>query len=380
MKAWILNGIGDISYEDISVMPPDEGEVLIRVRAAGICGSDVPRTYDTGAHKHPLIIGHEFSGEVADIGRGVSKEWDGKCAGVFPLIPCCKCDQCRLGSYEMCRHYDYVGSRRDGAFAQFVRVPAKNLIELPPEASFEEAAMLEPMAVAVHAIRKGTDEFSLDKNALIAVCGLGTIGLLAAMFLQEAGYDNLCLIGNKMLQKKLAVDLGIDKSRVFIQHTGQSANPESDALKDEATDPVSCLAREGGAALFFECVGKNECLSLGVDVLRPAGCLVCVGNPASNMTLERNVYWKILRSQLTLMGTWNSSFTYREEHKYQSDDNRKANTADIDDWQYVLRKLAEGSIHPSKLITHRLQLAELERGLLLMRDKTEEYCKVMVQI
>ena len=206
MKAWILHDIGDIRYEDVNVFPPENGEVLIRVRAAGICGSDVPRTYDTGAHKHPLIIGHEFSGEVADISEGVSKDWDGKRVGIFPLIPCCECEQCRLGNYEMCRHYDYVGSRRDGAFADYVSVPAKNLMELPEGVSFEEAAMLEPMAVAVHAIRKGTDEFRLDKQSPIAVCGLGTIGQLIVMFLQEAGYHNLYLVGNKKLQQKLALD------------------------------------------------------------------------------------------------------------------------------------------------------------------------------
>ena len=380
MKAWILNDIGDINYEDIGLMPPEEGEVTICVRAAGICGSDVPRTYVTGAHKHPLIIGHEFSGVVTSTGMGVSNKWMGKRVGVFPLIPCGVCDQCNIWHYEMCRNYDYVGSRRDGAFAEFTHVPVKNLVELPPEVSFEEAAMLEPMAVAVHAVRKGTDDFRLDKHVTIVICGLGTIGLLVAMFLREAGYHSLLLIGNKKLQQELAVELGIGSNRVFIPKPGHPANLSGNASRDWIADPVAHLIREGGVDMFFECVGKNECFRAGVDVLRPGGRLVCVGNPASDMTLEKNVYWKILRGQLTLMGTWNSSFSYREEHILKSGRIEITDTPDPDDWQYVLWKLSEGRIHPSKLITHRLRLYELEKGLEMMRDKTEEYCKVMVQI
>ncbi len=154
MKAWVLHNIGNITLDAVTIPRPAAGEVLLKVRAAGICGSDIPRIYDTGAHSMPLIPGHEFAGEVAGVGAGVSDSWIGKRTGVFPLIPCRRCRPCSERRYEMCRGYSYLGSRRDGGFAEYVVVPEWNLIELAANVSYEEAAMSEPMAVAVHAIRR----------------------------------------------------------------------------------------------------------------------------------------------------------------------------------------------------------------------------------
>lgn len=154
MKAWVLHGADDIRYEEIERPQPADCEVLVRVQAAGICGSDVPRIYKTGAHVHPLIPGHEFSGIVEKTGTSTNPEWEGKRVGVFPLIPCRECIPCRKRQYELCRNYSYLGSRRNGGFAEYVLVPEWNLIELPANVSFTEAAMLEPMAVAVHAMRR----------------------------------------------------------------------------------------------------------------------------------------------------------------------------------------------------------------------------------
>ena len=124
MKAYVLHGIGDLRYEDVGLPALAEGTVLVRVRAAGICGSDIPRVYRTGAYSHPLIPGHEFSGEVVRVGAGVDGAWVDKRVGVFPMIPCMGCPQCQKGQYEMCRNYNYLGSRTDGGFAEYVRVPA----------------------------------------------------------------------------------------------------------------------------------------------------------------------------------------------------------------------------------------------------------------
>jgi len=102
----------------------------------------------------PLIIGHEFSGEIAQCGEKADSAWKGKRVGIFPLIPCGECTPCHNKMYEMCRHYSYLDSRRNGAFAEYVSVPEWNLIELPNNVSYEQAAMLEPMAVAAHSMRR----------------------------------------------------------------------------------------------------------------------------------------------------------------------------------------------------------------------------------
>lgn len=349
MKAWVLHGVNDIRYEEVSKPEAPAGEVLVRVMAAGICGSDIPRIYDTGAHRHPLICGHEFSGCVESVGDGVDAAWIGKRVGIFPLIPCRECAQCKKQRYEMCSHYDYLGSRRDGGFAEYVSVPEWNLLELPDAVSYEAAAMLEPMAVAVHAMRIGLGQ-SFQNNGTVCVCGLGTIGLLLTMFLKAQGIRDIFVIGNKEFQRQQALRLGIPEENYC------------DSKKHDATAWISECTGGVGADLYFECVGRNETAALGLDVAAAGGRVVFMGNPHSDMAFSRDTYWRILRKQLTVLGTWNSAYT----------------KADGDDWHFVLQCLEKGIVVPEKLITHRLRLAELEQGLHIMRDKTEEYCKIIV--
>lgn len=346
MKAWVLHGINDLRFEETNTPIIGENEVLLAVKAVGICGSDIPRIFRTGTYHFPTIPGHEFAGVVEETGAAVDKKWLGQRVGVFPLIPCYNCIPCQRGQYEMCRNYGYLGSRQDGGFAEYVAVPEKNLISLPEGVSCEEAAMLEPMSVAVHAMRKAAP--SPDEN--IVICGLGTIGLFLLMFLVEAGHQNIVVIGNKDFQRRMAVSLGL---------------PGSSFCDARTQDPEKWIAEQmdgRGVDVFFECVGRNETVEQALRMTGPGGRIMLVGNPASDMRLPKEVYWKILRNQLTVFGTWNSSFTHSPE----------------DDWHYVMDRLKDGLIEPERMITHRLPPEELERGLVVMRDKQEEYGKVLI--
>lgn len=346
MKAWVLHKANDLRLNEVDMpVPGADNEVLVAVKAVGICGSDIPRIYQTGAHKHPLIPGHEFAGEVIAVGKGADHKWLDKRVGVFPLIPCNKCMPCINKQYEMCRNYDYLGSRRDGAFAEFVAVPENNLIELPDNVTFEEAAMLEPMSVAVHAIRR----IEVNETDRVVVCGLGTIGILLLMFLIEKGIKNIFVIGNKESQKQTVLKMGL------------SENTFCDSRAENVADWVMKNTDNSGVDVFFECVGRNETVEQAVNLTAPAGRIMLIGNPYSDMSLDKNTYWKILRNQLTVKGSWNSSFTHEED----------------DDWHYVLKLLAQKAVRPADLISHRLTIDELEKGLHIMRDKTEDYIKVM---
>lgn len=346
MKAWVLHDIGDIRFEEVKEPQPAAEEVIVNVKSAGICGSDIPRIYQTGTYHFPTIPGHEFSGIVADVGIGVKPEWKNKRVGVFPLIPCGACMSCRKGQYEMCRKYGYLGSRQDGGFAEYVAVPKWNLIELPESVSFGEAAMMEPMSVAVHAMRRAQPA----KDSICVICGLGTIGMLLLLFLKAAGVQNVLAVCNKDFQRRTAVKFGL----------------RPDCCCDSRTEDVSEWIMEHtdnrGADLFFECVGRNETVSQALDLTAPAGKVMFVGNPASDMVFQKAVYWKILRNQLTVLGTWNSSFTHSVE----------------DDWHYVMERLQSHRICPEELITHRFPAERLSDALILMRDKTEESGKVMI--
>ena len=347
MKAYILHGPNDIRYEEVCVPEPAAGEVLIEVKAAGVCGSDIPRIYQTGAHKHPLIPGHEFAGVVTALGEGVEENWLGKRVGVFPLIPCGKCGPCQNKQYEMCRCYDYIGSRRDGAYAEYVTAPAMNLIELPDQVSFEVAAMLEPMAVAVHAMRR----VAVSTDETVVICGVGTIGTLLLMFLLDAGMKNILVVGNKKSQKQNVIKLGLNEAYYC------------DSKAQDVSEWIMSRTDGKGADVFFECVGRNETVKQAVDLTAPAGQICLVGNPHSDMLLDKQIYWKILRNQIRLTGTWNSSFT-REE---------------CDDWHYVLKRLVAGTVKPEELISHRFSISDIEKGFHIMRDKTEDYVKIMME-
>lgn len=348
MKAWVLHGINDFRYETVEKPILSNDEVLVAVKAAGICGSDIPRIYRTGTYSYPLIPGHEFAGVVVECGEAVDKSLMDAHVGVFPLIPCGECQPCRNRQYEMCRNYSYLGSRRDGGFAEYVAVPAQNLIRLPDNVTFEEAAMLEPMAVAVHAIRHVT--FS-DRDTIV-VCGLGTIGLLVLMFLLERGNgasQRILVIGNKDFQRRTVAQMGLPQECYC------------DSRNHDVHEWIMERTNGNGADVFFECVGKGETLAQAVGTAAPAGRIVLVGNPSSDMALEKAVYWKLLRNQLTVTGTWNSSFTRESD----------------DDWHYALDKLSGKRIDPAALITHRFSLGDLERGFQIMLNKEEDYCKVI---
>ncbi len=357
MKALVLKNVGQLNIEDIKKPAPERGEVLVKVGACGICGSDIPRAYKDGAHNMPLIIGHEFAGTVKAVGDSVDNSWQNKKVGVFPLIPCNKCQCCLEKKYEMCKAYSYLGSRRDGGFAEYVTVPEWNLIELPDTITMEQAAMLEPMAVAVHGIRQvmgremiDGEAKSIDRNSNIVVMGLGTIGLFVTMFLKDMGFKNVFTVGNKAFQRSKVMELGI---------------PESNFCDSKSTDVrkwINVNTNDAGADIFFECVGTKESLITGIDSAAPSGKVCTVGNPHSDMDIPRDTYWKILRNQLTLTGTWNSSYTHESS----------------DDWHYVIDRLNQGKINPEKLITHKFDLDNIIDGFEIMRDKSQEYIKIMM--
>lgn len=352
MKAWVLNAVGEIEYSDVSVPEPDSGEVLVKVMAAGICGSDVQRVYENGAHKMPLIIGHEFAGIIEGTGDSADASLIGKRVGIFPLIPCMECPSCLAKRYEMCDHYSYLGSRQDGGFAEYAIVPKWNLIELPEKVSYRQAAMLEPMAVAVHAMR----QLKLDEDMAVCICGLGTMGQLLMMFLMEKGTGNLLVIGNKDSQREAALAMGLKADNYY------------DINDKDVLGWISDKTGGKGVDAYYECVGKNSTVELGISVVA-AGAQIClVGNPYGDMLLARDVYWKLLRRQITVKGTWNSTFLGTEDSDCQQDD-----------WHYVLKLLDSGRIKPEELITHSYPLTGLKDGLEIMRGKTENYTKIMIE-
>ena len=342
MKALNLYGIGDLRYDDVLVPEPKNGEVLLAVHACGICGSDVPRVYTKGTYHFPTIIGHEFAGEVvaakdaARIGRRGS---------VFPLLPCGECPACQTGHYAQCSHYSYYGSRQDGGMAEFLAVKRENLCFLPDGVSYEAAAMNEPAAVALHALRKS----GAGLGSTLLIYGIGTIALLLAQWARSAGVRHILLAARSAEKVAFAKRLGFEEAYDVTQEDLQN-------LVAEATDGV-------GADACIEGTGASEGVEACLRHARAFGTVVTLGNPQGAMTLTQDGYWRILRKELRVFGTWNSSFQAMEN-----------------DWEDALAGMQSHQIEPERIITHRFSLAQHAEAFSLMHEKKELYGKVMFDI
>ena len=333
MKAYVLHGVNELRYDDVKKPECPSGWAVVKVKAAGICSSDIARIFTKGTYHFPTIPGHEFSGIVESVGNDADSSMIGKHVGVFPLIPCRQCPQCAKKHYEMCTDYDYVGSRRDGGFAEYVVVPVWNLIELPESISFSSAAMLEPLAVALHAIKLG----DVKKGDNVAIIGTGMIGISAGQWAYKFGANTVTVIGRNETKRTLVEKCGLQYK--------------------------ICVNKEeiGEYDFVLEAVGSPQSVELAISGARPGGTVLLMGNPFSDINLVQNLYWRILRKQLVLKGTWNSSYD-------------GINTSD---WTEAVDALANTEINVETLISHSLKQEELVKGLELMRDHNEPYCKVI---
>lgn len=347
MKAYVLEGINQLIYKEVDKPSLSKGYVLVEVQAAGVCNSDIARVFTTGTYHFPTIPGHEFSGMVVEAYDSEGESWVGKRVGVFPLIPCKECVCCQKEQYEMCSNYNYLGSRCDGGFAEYVAVPVWNLIELPDGVSFQEAAMLEPTSVALHAVRR----LNLDEVSSVAILGLGTIGIIIAQWLRMYGVKNVITTGHNEAHGEVMKQVA-SKEYIYIDASNVSS----------VSDQIMIATNGEGVDAVLDCVATSESLCDALSCVKAGGQIVVVGNPKGNIEMDKNTYWKILRKQIRLTGTWNSSFTHSDE----------------DDWHMVLQGCAYGDLHLQELITHELSFDELHKGLAIMKDRTEYRNKVMI--
>lgn len=333
MKAYVLHAVNKLQYDDIDKPDCPKGWAIVKVKASGICSSDIARVFTKGTYHFPTIPGHEFAGIVDSVSSEEDKELVGKHVGIFPLIPCRECPQCKDKHYEMCAHYDYVGSRRDGGFAEYVAVPVWNLIPLLDAIPFTSAAMLEPLSVALHA----TKIANIQKGQSVGVIGTGMIGICAAQWAKSLGAGRVEVIGRNEAKRELVEKAGLSYTIM--------TEPKEDCQFD----------------VVIEAVGNPKSIDLAIQSVSPGSTLVLMGNPSGNISLSQNTYWRILRKQLVLKGTWNSSYDGKNPS----------------DWTEVVEALERHEIKVEHLISHCFDQDNLKDGLDLMFQHREPYCKVM---
>ncbi len=294
MKALLLTRYMQLEMADLPETKPEAGEVLIRVAACGICGSDV-HGYDgsSGRRVPPIVMGHEAAGTVAALGDGVTDFAAGDRVTFDSTVYCGTCAPCRRGEINLCDNRQVLGVscaeyRRAGAFAEYVAVPSRIVYRLPDGLSFAEAAMLEAAAVAVHAVSLAQ---SFPESTALVV-GVGMIGLLAAQALRAAGCSRVFVADVDGSRLKLAQDLGATAV----------LSAETDIAKQ-----VLQLTGGAGTDVVVEAVGRTETVTASVESVRRGGTVVLVGNISPEVSIPLQ---KVVTRQIRLQGSCASAGEY----------------------------------------------------------------------
>jgi L-iditol 2-dehydrogenase len=295
MKALLLAEYNKFELADLPRPIPGPEEVLVEVTACGICGSDV-HGYDgsSGRRIPPIVMGHEAAGIVAETGTDVTRFQKGDRVTFDSTVYCGNCDYCRSGQMNLCDFRQVVGVscgdyRRAGAFAEYVVVPQRILYRLPDTLSFPEAAMLEAVSVALHAVR--LSEMRGGETAL--VIGAGMIGLLTLQAARAAGAASVFITDLDPTRLKLAKEMGADET---LHLSGAELIAE-----------VMRLTAGKGVDVALEAVGRNETISVAIDCVRKGGTVLLIGNIKPEVTLPLQ---KVVSRQVRLQGTAASSGEY----------------------------------------------------------------------
>ena len=254
---------GRIEAIDVPIPTLANSEAIVKVHACGICGSDI--SIVKGSHpraKAPLVIGHEFAGEIVDLPSDYGQHGDrdlqiGDRVALFPLLTCGACFACRNGFSHVCQSLRLVGFDRDGGMAEYVRVPTAGLIKIPPHIDWESAALIEPVAVCVHAFRRAI----VDKHHRVVVLGAGPIGLLMAMVLKAEGIAHVTISDINPYRLAIAASVGL---------------AAINSMETDIREHVRMVTDGDGADIVFEAAGVQATADQMCQILRPRGTIVNV--------------------------------------------------------------------------------------------------------
>ena len=327
MRAAVLTGPRAFRVETVSDPDPGAGEVLVRVQAAGICGTDYRIWTGERPVRYPLIPGHELIGNVVAVGPGVTRVAPGHRVAVEPNWGCAACDLCREGKRNLCLARTAVGIDRDGGFADLVALPERACWPAPAGLASDVLLFAEPLAVVMRAVARAAPR----PQETAAVVGVGTLGLLALQVLKARGCRVLA-VGRTDRRLGLARELGADATVAGAGHA--------------VVDAARRLSGRDGVDLVVEAAGTVEAveLSLGqVGLVRPGGRVVLTGLPHEPARVE--FFW-IVRREIDIRG----SMIYAAE------------------FGEAVELLVEGRVRVAKLLTHRFPLSAIDAALAAHRD------------
>lgn len=350
MKAAVWYGRKDVRVVDVPEPPtPGPGEVKIRVEWCGICGSDLHEylagpIFIPSAEPHPLtgskapiILGHEFAGEIVEVGTGVENFKAGDRVAPDACQVCWDCYHCKRMNYNMCEKLAFTGLMTDGAFAEYVNVPAYTLYKLPDNISYEEGALIEPIAVGIHAVRQAP----VVEGNTVVVLGAGTIGLVTLQAVRAAGASKVFVIEMAKARKEFASKMGA--TAVF--------DPKEVDVVAKVKEATGGL----GADVVIECIGNEKTAPLAVQLARTSGKVVLVGIFERESSLN---FFDVVATEKHIIG----SLAYNGEF---------ATAIDL---------LNDGRLNAKPLITGKISIDDIvEKGFEELVNRKDENIKIIVR-
>jgi len=353
MKAVVVHGIKDYRLEEVPVPQVGPGEVLVQIRATGVCASDVKTYY--GADRAwgseqieayvetPVTPGHEFVGEVVALGEGAADKYGlalGDLAVSEQIVPCWQCRFCQRGQYWMCQRHDIYGFkhlRAEGSWAKYMKFPAAAINhKVPPEVKAEHAALVEPLACAIHAVERG----EIQLGDVVVIAGMGPIGLCMLQVARLKGPGLLVALDLQEHRFRLARELGADIA----------LNP----AREDVVQRVLDLTEGYGCDVYIEATGAEAAVLQGLQMIRKLGTFVEFSVHAGPASAD----WSIVGDQkeLNVHGAHLGPYCYPR----------------------AIRYIADGTIAADRIVTHALPLERFEDAIGLAHSQTESVKVVMI--
>lgn len=337
MKASYFLGKGSFEVRQAPELHPGPGEVVIKNMVCGVCGTDVhifhgePGSADVNP---PVVLGHEYSGEVVEVGEGVTALKPGDHVTVDPNIYCGECVYCRNGKKQLCETMQAVGVTRDGGFGEYSLVPAAQAFKLGDSVPYEAGAMAEPVACCLH----GIDLAGIKAGDRVCIVGGGAIGLIMLQLAKLSGASSLVLSEPNEKRRQVALSLGADAA---IDPTAPDARSAYEAALGDGADVV------------IECVGNNAAVKSAFQLAKKGATIVLFSVPKVDATFDLPLF-DVYKKELTIRG----SFVNPDTH------------------ERAVRLISSGKLDFTSIITHRFNLDQLPEAIAM--QMSSESIKVVV--
>lgn len=343
MKALTFYAKRDLRYEEVSNPIIEKGtDVIVKVKAVGICGSDIARYRSLGPYVPGTVWGHEFSGEVMEIGDEVKDFKPGDRVVGCPNLVCHECEHCKSGHPARCESLNTIGAYAPGAFAEYIKMPAINLVKMTENMTFEEGALVEPATVVIH----GLYQTSIQMGHEVAVVGCGNIGLMAVQWAKAFGAKKVYAFDIDDNQLQIAREFGAD---VLINSSNIDFHEEIRKYGD-------------GVDLAIESAGNPYTAARVLGLPRKGGEVMYTGIPYADVPIPRFYFERIMRNELKAIGSWCTiSAPYPGK-----------------EWVNAVEYIGNHKVDVTKMITHQVKLSEGPAVFEQIMENPKAFGKVML--